>query len=64
MNKQRRKKLEQAIEIIAGAMMEEEEALNNLPEGIRESGKADKMEEYIGYMDSAKEELEQITMDE
>ncbi len=63
MNKQRRKKLEQAIEIITDAMMEEEEALNNLPEGIRESENADKMEENIGYMDSAKEELEQITLD-
>ncbi len=63
MNRQRRKRLEQAIVIIEEVIYEEEESFNNLPEGISESEKADKMQEYIGFMESAKEELEQVTLD-
>lgn len=63
MNNKKRKRLQEALDIIEDVVYEEQESLDNLPDGIRESEKADKMEEYIQYMDSAKDELEQILLD-
>ena len=60
MNKARRKKLEEAYEliekaqgIIEGVREEEEEAHDNLPEGIQNGERGQQMEEYIEYLNQA-----------
>jgi vacuolar-type H+-ATPase subunit H len=62
MNKDRRERLSQAIEMIEEIITEEEEALENLPENIRESEKGEALEENINCMRSAVEEIEQVTL--
>lgn len=65
MNKQRRKKVESVFDQIQALIMEleeirdqEQDAFDNLPEGIQESGKGEQMEEYISQMESAIDDLE------
>lgn len=73
MNKPRRKELEkamdllrQAFEIIETVRDEEQEAFDNLPEGLQESERGEMMEESIYDMESAMDEIDsQIdTLDE
>ncbi len=65
MNKDRRHKLRQAAEmiyeaklIIARANDDEEEAYDNLPDGIRDSDRGDTMQEMIDTMDNIIEVLD------
>ena len=67
MNKQRRKRvceafdmLHQATEILAEVGDEESEAFDNLPEGIQESERGQKMEDIIDAIDDAMEELDEL----
>lgn len=60
MNKQRRKRLEEASKLIAKAQEiieevkdEEQEAHDNLPESIQYGEKGQQMEEYIDMLDEA-----------
>ena len=74
MNKQRRKKIEKffrmidmALEVIQGAMDEEQEAYDNLPENFQNGERGEEMagyieilDETIGYLEEAKSAVEQI----
>lgn len=67
MNKQRRKMLAEAIDLIMRAneiieicKSEEEESLENLPEGIQCSDRGEQMEEYIDQMDECFGDLESV----
>lgn len=64
MNKQRRNRIFKMVErineivgILETARDEEQEALDNLPESIRESERGERMEEYIDALDNAVEYL-------
>lgn len=65
MNKQRRKQLTEAIglirqaaEIIADVKDEEQEALDNLPESLQESQRAEAMQGCIDLLEDAQDDLE------
>ena len=65
MNKVRRKELAKAIELMEQAMNiisecreEEQDAFDNLPEGIQDSERGDQMQEYIDMMEEAYDELD------
>lgn len=67
MNKPRRKELERALAMIAEARAiiencadEEQEAFDNMPEGLQESERGEKMEEAISAMVDAYETLEEV----
>lgn len=74
MNKPRRKELNRALEMIADARAiieamqeEEQEAFENLPEGLQMAEMGEKMEEnasrledIIGYLEEQENELEDI----
>ena len=60
MNRMRRKELEralsligEAIDIIESCRYDEQDALDNLPEGIQMSERGESMEEYISIMEEA-----------
>ena len=65
MNAQRRKDIEKAVELLYEAksmletsLEEEQNAFDNLPEGIQSSGRGEKMEEYIGYLEDSISSIE------
>ncbi len=65
MNKQRRKRLgeafnliEQAKDILEEVMSEEEESLDNLPDNFRYGDKGEEMQNYIEMIDETIEYLE------
>ena len=65
MNKQRRKQIAAAIELIEQAqaileevIAEEQEAFDNLPEGIQASERGELMEEYIYTLESFQDGLD------
>lgn len=65
MNAKRRKELEKVIALIEEAKNqlealkeEEQEAFDNMPEGLQYSEKGERMEEVISYLDDAFSELE------
>lgn len=74
MNKQRRKvlaevvaKIDEAMELLESVQGEEQEAFDNMPEGIQVSERGETMEEYIStmeeqlsYLEDAKMELEDM----
>lgn len=60
MNKARRKKLEEAFNLIFEAVEEEQEAFDNLPESFQYSDKGQVMEENIGRLEEAKDAIEEI----
>lgn len=64
MNKQRRNRIFKMVErineivgILEATRDEEQEALDNLPESIRESERGERIEEYIDALDNAVEYL-------
>ena len=66
MNKQRRKSLTEAYDKLAEVQEaieflrdEEQDAFDNLPEGIQESERGEQMQGYIDSMDSALSSLEE-----
>lgn len=65
MNAKRRKELEKVIALIEDAKSqleilkdEEQEAFDNMPEGLQCSEKGERMEEVISYLDDSFSELE------
>lgn len=67
MNKVRRAQLAKAIELLADArliidevMEEEQEAFDNMPEGIQSSFRGEQMEEFIYMMEEAIDNLEEM----
>ena len=67
MNKQRRKELEKALELIAEARGiiencrdDEQDAFDNLPESIQESERGETMEGFIDILDEAIDNLDDI----
>ena len=65
MNKQRRKRLGEAFNLIEHAkdileevMSEEEESLDNLPDNFRDGDKGEEMQNYIEMIDETIEYLE------
>lgn len=67
MNKQRRKRLEQlatnlddSIAELTEIRDEEEEALENLPDSLRESDRGQEIEDAFGVLDNALAELESV----
>ena len=66
MNKLRRKELNSIIEILEEANSrlemvkdEEQEAFDNLPEGIQYSERGEQMEEYVDDMDTAYDSIQE-----
>ena len=67
MNKQRRKEITRALDLIAEAkdiiecaMGDEQDAFDHLPDGIRCSDKGDEMEENVSSLEYAFDSLEEI----
>ncbi len=67
MNKARRKRLENVVEVLTAQMEEleyikdeEQDAFDNLPEGIQCSEKGETMEENIDDLDSVISDLENV----
>ena len=65
MNDERRKEIELALDALSDArtrledvMREEQDSLDNLPDGIRDSDRGEAMETSIAYMDDAIGEIE------
>ena len=70
MNKERRKKIQEAenllvraSEIITECCEEENEAYDNLPESIQLGERGDEMTEYIDLMSEANEDLDTVCTD-
>lgn len=70
MNKERRKKIQEAenllvraSEIITECLEEENEAYDNLPESIQLGERGDEMTEYIDLMSEAIEDLDTVCTD-
>ena len=60
MNKARRKRLDNVVEELQVILEEEEEAWDNLPENFQYSERGDTMQENIGQIQSAIDEIEMI----
>lgn len=67
MNKQNRKELQKALDLLNGAneiissiKEQEEEKYENLPEGIQESERGEKFQENIDNLDYAISDLENV----
>jgi hypothetical protein len=60
MNKERRRKIEKAAAILTEVRDDEQLARDNLPEGIYDSEKADKMDEAVYQLDDALGNLAEI----
>ena len=67
MNRQNRKELERALELISEGMEiitsikeAEEEKYDNLPEGIQESERGEQFQENIDELDTAVSDLESV----
>lgn len=67
MNKQRRKELEEAVRLLEEAystieiiMEQEQEAFDNMPEGLQESERGEQMQENIDNLDSCLSDLENV----
>lgn len=67
MNKQRRKRLSEATDLLASALSiieevksEEEEAFENLPESLQTSERGEQMEEYISILDDVYGSIEEL----
>ena len=68
MNKERRKQLQEVINKISEAhdlldeiLSDEQDAFDNMPEGLRSSERGETMEEGIYNMEEARDNLEDIT---
>lgn len=58
MNAERRKKIDRALDLLREAAEEERASYDNLPEGIQESERGQKMEETADALDEAVSSLE------
>ena len=60
MNQARRKQIQQAIDILEDVACLEQEAYDNMPEGLQDSEKGDGMQEGLDNLDEAKGLLEDM----
>lgn len=67
MNKQRKQRfeevvgsLEEAKDILGDIQQEEQEAFDNLPEGLQISECGEKMQEYIDLMDDCNDKIDDV----
>ena len=60
MNKDRRKRIQEAIEILEAVKDEEEEVRENVPENLYYSVKAEQMEENVDAIENALDYLRDI----
>lgn len=60
MNKERRAKLQKAIDLIEDVIGEEQDAYDNMPESLQYSEKGEKMDEGIDSLEAAKDILEEV----
>lgn len=67
MNKQRKQRfeevaasLEEAKDILGDIQQEEQEAFDNLPEGLQISERGEKMQEYIDLMDDCNDKIDDV----
>lgn len=60
MNKDRRAKLQNAIDLIEDVIDEEQDAYDNMPENLQYSEKGEKMDEGIDSLETAKDILEEV----
>lgn len=67
MNKARRNELQKALDLLGEAKGiieqcrdEEQDAFDNLPEGLQSSERGEQMEEYISIMEEACDNLEDV----
>lgn len=70
MNKERRKRIENAIanlqdvmEEISAIQEEEQEAFDNLPEGIQDSSRGELMQETVDGLDNVTSDLDNVISD-
>lgn len=71
MNKERRNELKKAVAlidqaryIIDGVQCDEQEALDNLPENLQNSEKAERMEEYLEVLDDILDDIDDGVIDQ
>lgn len=60
MNNERRKKIEQALDLLREAAEEEREAFENLPDSLRDGERGQKMEEAADALDEAVSSVEDV----
>lgn len=60
MNQNRRKRIQEAINILEIVREEEEDALANLPENLQYSERADQMQENVDAIENAIGDLQEI----
>jgi hypothetical protein len=60
MNKSRRKKIEQALDLLREAAEEERDAFDNLPDSLRDAERGQKMEEAADALDEVVSSLEEV----
>lgn len=58
MNNKRRNKIQNIIDHLEDVIADEQDAYDNMPEGIQESDKGEVMEEGLGNLNEAKDLLE------
>ena len=71
MNKERRNELKKAVALIDRAryiidsvQCDEQEALDNLPENLQNSEKAERMEEYLEILDDVLDQIDDGVIDQ
>lgn len=71
MNKERRKRIAQAHELVTQAMAileevreQEEEALSNLPDSLQEGEKGQAMQEHVDNLQQVHDDLENVDFDQ
>ena len=60
MNNQRRRRLQKALDIIQEVRDEEEEAMENLPDNLRDGERGDRMQETIDELEDAHATIERV----
>ena len=60
MNKERRKKLQKVTELLDEVITDEQDAYDNLPEGIQESERGEAMEEGLDKLKEALDLLAEV----
>lgn len=61
MNQARKKRLDDALDILNEVRAEEEEAMNNLPDSFRDGEQGERMQEALDHIETAISEIEEIT---
>ena len=59
MNKERRNRLNQALEIVQGVASDEQTALESLPESLQQGERGEKMQSAIDALDAAEASIQE-----